>query len=443
MDLRRLPSVDSLAGDLSDTGLPHALRVDVARAAIELARLQGADPRVEAAEAAAALARSRPARVVNATGVLLHTNLGRAPLHPEAARAGREAAERYANLEISLDSGRRGGRGEYARRLLMSLTGAEDALVVNNNAASLLLTLMALAAGRSVPVSRGELIEIGGSYRLPEIMSASGAHLTEVGTTNRTRPADYRRAVEEGDPALLLKVHPSNYRIDGFTQDVGIAGLAGLAREAELPLVYDVGSGLLDAGVPWLPGPPPAWLHDEPGVRQALEAGADLVLFSGDKLLGGPQAGLVVGRHHLVERLRRHPAARAMRVDGSTLAGLAVTLELYASGRGAEIPFWTMAAQTYASLEERADRVLDQSGVDGVVRPGSSAPGAGSVPTMQIPTPVISVSSGGDRGYLELLRCQPPILARREAGELLVDLRTVEPEQDRHVSESLARTCRS
>jgi L-seryl-tRNA(Ser) seleniumtransferase len=436
MDRRRLPSVDRLAADLAGTGLPRSLLVEVARASIDEARATGGDPLTSGLSAAGRLVRLRPTEVVNATGVLLHTNLGRALLHPEAAEAGRIAAVAYASVELDLETGARGGRGVYLERLIEALTGAEAAVVVNNNAAALLVVLMALAPGRPVPVSRGELIEIGGSYRLPEIMAASTATMLEVGTTNRTRIEDYRRALEAA-PALFLKVHPSNYRITGFTEETSPADLAALAGEAGIPLAFDAGSGLLDEDVPWLPGPPPEWLTGEPGVRQAIEAGVDLVMFSGDKLLGGPQAGIVVGRAELVGRIRHHPVARAMRLDGPTLAALTATLELYASGRGGDIPFWRMASLSYDGLEHRARQVLELAGLGGEVGEGASTPGAGSVPTARIPSPIIRIEGPADVAFDRLLASDPPVLARREAGALVLDLRTVEPHRDEHLARAL------
>ncbi|MDH5294554.1 MAG: L-seryl-tRNA(Sec) selenium transferase, partial [Acidimicrobiia bacterium] len=344
--LRDLPSVDTVIGEIADL-LPRALAADVARAAVDLARSQliageEADASTIAKQTASRLAERSPTAVINATGVLLHTNLGRAPLHARAAAAAMEASVGYTNLEMRLDSGTRGGRGEYALELLRALTGADAALVVNNNAGALFLALIALGAGRPVPVSRGELIEIGGSYRLPDLMAASGTRLVEVGTTNRTRLADYEAAITD-DTALLLKVHPSNYRVQGFTEEAGVRELSQLADRAGIPLVFDAGSGLLDERTPWLSGPPPAWLAGEPGIVQSLQAGADLVMFSGDKLLGGPQAGIVVGDQHLVASLKTHPVARAMRLDGPNLAALTETLRMYADDSAASIPFWGMA----------------------------------------------------------------------------------------------------
>ena len=284
----RPPSVDALARSLADVGLPHPLLVDAARAAI--ATGDPASARAEAVALAAVLLRP----VINATGVLLHTNLGRAPL---GAQDGSEARARYSNVEFDLTSGKRGSRHHHAAALLARAAGAEAALVVNNGAAAVLLVLTALAGGADVLVSRGELIEIGGGFRIPEVLAASGARLVEVGTTNRTRLADYRAALGEAT-ALVLKVHQSNYRIVGFTEAASLGELASLGP----PVVADIGSGLLDAATPWLVGGPPGWLRNEPAARQTLAGGAAVVTFSGDKLLGGPQAGILAGRRDLIER---------------------------------------------------------------------------------------------------------------------------------------------
>jgi L-seryl-tRNA(Ser) seleniumtransferase len=431
MDPRDLPSVDRLVRTL-DSSLPRGLVVEAVRTAVAnareaLARGEAASPEALAQEALRRLSALRPTEVLNATGVLLHTNLGRAPLHPDAAEAARRWAIGYGNLELDLTTGRRGGRGAYLVELLTSLTGAESGLVVNNNAGGLFLTLAALASGREVPVSRGELIEIGGSYRLPELMAATGARLVEVGTTNRTRSSDYRAAVGEAT-ALILKVHPSNYRIVGFSEDTPLGELTRLGREAGVPVVFDVGSGLLDERTPWLPGPPPAWLSGEPGVVQSLARGADLVLFSGDKLLGGPQAGVVVGRVELIDRLRRHPVARALRLDGPTVAALTVTLEKYAEGTAADLPLWRMALTPYEELERRAESLAARLG--GRIVEGHSTVGAGSVPGAEIPSPLVAVGEQVDRRFLRLLASDPPVVARREGGVLLFDLRTVPPDRD-------------
>jgi L-seryl-tRNA(Ser) seleniumtransferase len=441
MDLKDLPRVDTVAAQLADHGLAARLATVVAREAIDQARSQiAAGTAADAFEIAVATARrlaaAKPTRVINATGVLLHTNLGRATWHKEAAAAATEAAVGYSNVELDVTSGRRGGRARYARELLIALTGAEDALVVNNTAAALLLALAAIAGGGNAVVSRGEEIEIGGSFRLPELMAASGAKLVEVGTTNRTRLSDYEAVV--ADAAAILKVHPSNYRLEGFAESVEYADLAGLAQAAGVPLIADIGSGLLDTGVPWLPGSPPPWLAAEPGVRQTLRVGADLVLFSGDKLLGGPQAGIVVGRRDLVERMARHPIARAVRIDGPTHAALAATLELYASDRGADVPFWAIVALGYDELQERHIRLLAEVGSGGEVIVGESLPGAGSVPGETIPSPNLQLAGNADARWNQLLTASPPILARRKDGKLIIDLRTVDPTDDLRIAAALS-----
>lgn len=435
------PSVDSLSRLIPAT-IPAAVRVSISREAAERSRL---DPSVDAAEETRRLAmlldatRQRP--VINATGVILHTNLGRAPLDDRAGKAQMAAAIRYTNLELDLSDGTRGGRTSYVTALVCALTGADDALVVNNNAAALFLTLIAMARGRSVPVSRGELIEIGGSYRLPDLMSSTGTRLVEVGTTNRTRIADYEAALDDST-ALLLKVHPSNYRIEGFSQGATLGEIVELAHARGLPAVFDAGSGLIDERTPWLPGPTPTWLEGEPGIVQSLDAGADLVMFSGDKLLGGPQAGVIVGDGELIAGLGRHPVARAMRLDGPTLAALEATLETYADRRAAELPLWTMATMTPTELQVRSERVAG-SLPDVSIVAGASTIGAGSVPGSAIPGPVLQVRGRGQAGFETLLAADPPIVSRREAGDLVLDLRTVTPEDDGLLAEALERLCRS
>jgi L-seryl-tRNA(Ser) seleniumtransferase len=409
----RPPSVDALARSLADTGLPHPLLVDVAREAIAAGRPD------DAAGLARALQRSLLTEVVNATGVLLHTNLGRAPWPVQA-----EAA--YRNLELDLATGRRGSRNAHAGRLLARLCGAEAALVVNNGAAALLLALAALAAGRRVVVSRGELVEIGGGFRVPEVMEQSGALLHEVGTTNRTRLADYERALgARDDIALLLQVHRSNYRIEGFTESVGTRDLAGLG----VPVVADIGSGLPDEACPWLPGGPPSWLQDEPAARQTLAAGAALVTFSGDKLLGGPQAGIIAGDAALVERCARHPLARALRPGGLVLGALQDLALAYLRRDGAAIPFWSMATTPLPTLRARAAAL----GVGEVVDT-ASVPGGGTLPGVEIPSVGIAVE--GD--HRDVLRSRPvPVIARVEQDRTVLDLRTVHPHQDAALAEAV------
>jgi L-seryl-tRNA(Ser) seleniumtransferase len=408
----RPPSVDRLARELACSGLPHPLCVDAARTAIAAGRPESAG------DEASAIARRLLQPVVNATGVLLHTNLGRAPL-------GVERPEGYSNLELDLATGRRGSRSGHAASLLARACGAEDALVVNNGAAAVLLVVAALASGRDVVVSRGELIEIGGGFRIPEVLSSSGARLVEVGTTNRTRVADYTRAIADA-AALLLKVHPSNYRMTGFTESVGVEALAQLGP----PVVCDLGSGLLDAACPWLPSGPPPWLADEPAVAQTLRAGAALVTFSGDKLLGGPQAGIIAGRRDLVAACARHPLARALRPGGLVLAVLQdVAMAYLRRDAGEVLPFWRMATAPAASLEARA-RALGS----GTVVACKSVTGGGTLPGVTLPS--FGVALDGDVTPT-LRRYQPPVIARVDEGRTVCDLRTVLPEQDEVLAKAL------
>ncbi len=443
MSLRDLPSVDQLTNQLTDGGLPRPLVVEEVRKAVGQARADLAKGDPSSAEQLARasldrLGRSRPVTVVNATGVILHTNLGRALLSGPAAAAATAAYTHFGNVELDLASGERGARAAYLRTLTATLTGAEDALIVNNNAGALFLVLMALALGRPVPVSRGEMIEIGGSYRLPELLAATGAQLIEVGTTNRTRLADYAATLPR-QPALLLKVHPSNFRVQGFTEETPLAALVALGRESGVPIAFDAGSGLLDSTTPWLPKPP-EWLAGEPGIRQAVAAGTDLVLFSGDKLLGGPQSGIIVGKAELITRLLRHPAARALRIDAATGAALTTTLETYADGRAGELPLWEMATRPYEALRARAELVLTASRVKGTIVGGNSTLGAGSAPGSEIATPLIEIDAPQD-AYFDLLKADPPILARRQEGRLLIDLRTVDPSSDSHLAAVLRSAC--
>jgi len=417
MPADRPPSVDALARELRDIGLPHPLLVDAARAAIAAGDPGSARTRAEAVAAALL------GPVVNATGVILHTNLGRAPL-PVLPSTG---ARRYSNLEFDLVSGKRASRSDHAARLLALAVGAEAALVVNNGAAALMLVLAALARGRAVVVSRGELVEIGGGFRVPEVMAQSGCQLVEVGTTNRTRLADYRDAVDavSEEVALLLKVHQSNYRMVGFTEDVGVVALSTLGP----PVVADIGSGLLDASTPWLDGPPPAWLAGEPAARQTLAAGAGLVTFSGDKLMGGPQAGIIAGRKELVAVCARHPLNRALRPGGLVLAALQETALAYLRRDGDAIPFWRMAAAPVEDLRARAEAL----GVGKVVGTVAVA-GGGSVPGQEVPSAGVAVD--GDHAA-RLRTGSPPIVARVHEGWTICDLRTVDPADDRVLADAL------
>jgi L-seryl-tRNA(Ser) seleniumtransferase len=376
------------------------------------------------------LERRRLRRVVNATGVVLHTNLGRAPLAPDAIAAAAEAAGAVA-LELDLATGRRGERAPVAATLAAALTDAEAALVVNNNAGAVLLALAALARGREVIVSRGELIEIGGEFRLPEIMEASGAILREVGTTNRTHLRDYRRAIGERTGCVLV-VHPSNYRVVGYTATPLLEEVAAVAHEAGVPLLHDIGSGLL-APDPALPG--------EPDARSSLGAGADLVSFSGDKLLGGPQAGILVGRRRLVEACRRHPVARAVRADKLTLAAMEATLHAHARGEATRLPVRAMLAADPDLLRARAERLVAALPPGAAaVSPGESVVGGGSLPGRVLPTVVVSLVHPRPQALAAALReADPPVVARVERGRVVLDLRTVSPAED----DALAAACRA
>ena len=420
----RPPSVDALARSLADIYLPHPLLVDAARAAITDGDPDSARTRAEA------IHRALLGPVVNATGVLLHTNLGRAPW-PVRDDGG------YRNLELDLTTGGRGSRDAHAAGLLARLCDAEDAVVVNNGAAALLLVLRTLAAGRSVVVSRGELVEIGGGFRIPEILAESGAHLVEVGTTNRTRLADYEAAIASADPpvGLVLKVHPSNYRITGFTSSVPVAKLIGLG----VPVIVDIGSGLVDATCPWLPGGAPDWLRDEPAARQTLAAGAALVTFSGDKLLGGPQAGVIAGSAELVARCRRQPLARAVRPGGHVLAALQEVALAYLRRDGDSIPLWRMASLTIDELRRRATAVAASVGAPAIVVDTEAAVGGGSAPGIVLPSVGVAVpGSVAD----ELRAASTPVLARVIDDRTVADLRTVDPAQDELLAVALKAAVR-
>lgn len=412
----RPPSVDVLARRLAaESRLPHALLVDCARRAIAT----GGDIEADARDAAAELDTLLLTDVVNATGVLLHTNLGRAPV-PQRAHG------RAMNVELDLASGKRGSRHEAVSRLLGPLCGADAAVVVNNNAAAVLLVLAALANGRGVAVSRGESVEIGGGFRIPEVMEQSGARLVDVGTTNRTRAADYERAVERDDIALVMKIHPSNFTVSGFIESTPVRDLAALP----VPVVVDVGSGLLDNTCPWLHGRSdgvPQWLASEPAVRQSLNDGADLVTFSGDKLLGGPQCGVIAGRADLVAVCAAHPLMRALRPGSHVLAMLQETLLSYVSRDVCDtVPFWSMATATVDSLEVRARAVAAAAGI-GQVEPTEALVGAGSAPGTTIPSWGVVID--GDV-TAALRHASVPIAARTRDGVTIVDMRTIAPGDD-------------
>jgi L-seryl-tRNA(Ser) seleniumtransferase len=438
VELRDLPSVDELAGDGRLAGAaPRPLLVSAARSALARAREElqaGAEPgdlveRVESELAAARGARLR--RAINATGVIIHTNLGRSPLAREALERVDAVAGGYSNLEYDLGEGGRGSRQDHAAPILRRLTDAEAALVVNNNAAAVLLALAALAEGREVLVSRGELIEIGDGFRIPDVLARSGARLREVGTTNRTRAGDYDRAIGP-ETALLLRVHQSNFRVVGFTEQPRLADLVRVARAHGLPLVDDLGSGALFANSSLL-------LGDEPTARESLEAGADLVCFSGDKLLGGPQAGIIVGRAELVERLRRHPLQRALRADKLTLAALEATLALYLDPELAarEVPVLRMLAEPLETVRARAQRLASLVGGD--VEPTVGRVGGGALPLTELPSFACAVE---EELAPTLRETEPPVIGVVRDGRCLLDCRTIADDEVDEVANAVT-ACRS
>jgi L-seryl-tRNA(Ser) seleniumtransferase len=383
--------------------------------------------------------------VINATGVILHTNLGRAPLTEATVEEFRRTATQYTNLEYDLEAGARGKRDVHTAQLLERLTGAESAIVVNNCAAAVLLVLAALAKDGEVIVSRGELIEIGDGFRIPEIMAESGATLREVGTTNRTRIADYENAINE-NTRLLLRVHPSNFQITGFAEKPSLEELAALSRRGKLPLVEDLGSGcLIDLSASGI---------SEPLVRQSVEAGVSVVVFSGDKLLGGPQAGIIAGTKEIVARVRRHPLFRALRVDKLTIAALEATLGAYLRGAPDEIPALRMIRMTPKELKRRAENFLREltpelplGEVELEITDGVSLAGGGSTPTQSLPTKLIRIASARHSAaqLAQRLRRSPTgisVIARVEDDRLILDLRTVFPEQEPQLLKTLASALR-
>jgi L-seryl-tRNA(Ser) seleniumtransferase len=420
--LRDLPSVDELARSSDDPLSIPAARIVLARAREEIQA--GAEPgdlaeRLREELDAARTARLR--RALNATGVIVHTNLGRAPLAEAALERVHEVGRGYSNLEYDLSAGARGSRQDHVAGVLRRLTGAEAALVVNNNAAAVLLALAALAEGQEVIVSRGELIEIGDGFRIPDVLARSGARLVEVGTTNRTRAADYDQAVRP-ETAVLLRVHQSNFRVVGFTELPSVAELAKVAQRHGLPLVDDLGSGAL------------AQVEDEPSVRESLEAGADLVCFSGDKLLGGPQAGIVVGSAELVEKLRRHPLQRAVRADKLTLAALEGTLTLYLDPERAarEVPVLRMAGESAEEVRARAERLAEL--LDGEVEETVARIGGGALPLAELPSFACAVE---EELAGPLRHGEPPVIGVVRDGRLLLDCRTLSDAEADEVSQAV------
>jgi len=437
MSLRDLPSVDELlqTGEVKDfiasSGRP--LTLSALRAALEQVRQQFTASQVLPTTAVllqradAMLAEwTAPSLfpVINATGVVLHTNLGRAPLSRSALQAMQDVALGYSTLEFDLRKGARGSRLVHAEALLKQLTGAEAALVVNNNAAAVLLALTALARRRAVVIGRTQLIEIGGGFRIPDVMKQSGARLVEVGTTNRLHLDDYATAIAESAPVLILRAHQSNFRIIGFTTEPGLPELVGLAHQHGLPLLDDLGSGVLLDTARY-------GLTHEPTIAESLQAGADLVTFSGDKLLGGPQAGIILGRAELVARLKKHPLARAMRADKLCLAALSATLLHYLKDEAeSQIPIWRMISASAEALQARTQGWVSQLGF-GEVLASRSAVGGGSLPGETLPTFVLALDSRSPNRLMERLRqANPPLIARLEADRVLLDPRAVLPEQD-------------
>jgi L-seryl-tRNA(Ser) seleniumtransferase len=431
-DLRSLPPVDALAAEV-DAPRPVALaaaRSVLASRRAELLEGRAGDPDLAGRARAAAAASGRPSlrRVLNATGVIVHTNLGRAPLAAAAREAVAAAAEGYSNLEWDLERGERGSRHDHVEGLLCELTGAEAAMAVNNCAGATLLA--AASVGGEIVVSRGQLVEIGGGFRIPEVIAQAGARLVEVGTTNRTRRADYERAITERTGALL-RAHPSNFRQLGFVQEVEIEELCELG----VPVIDDVGSGVLADDL--------AALADEPPVRRSVAAGAALVCFSGDKLLGGPQAGLVVGRANAVARARAHPLARALRLDKLGLAALEATLRLYRDPAGVrrEVPVLAMLLAGEQELAERARRLAAMIAGAEVV-PSTARVGGGALPLLELPGPVVAVGGGSPDALATRLRAgDPPVVGRIEGGRLLLDPRTLAEDELEAAGRAVAAAC--
>jgi L-seryl-tRNA(Ser) seleniumtransferase len=428
MKLRDLPSVDELARTVDDP-----LGIEAARIVVERAREEiraGADPgdlRQRLDEELHELRRARLRPTINATGVVVHTNLGRAPLAEAAIEQVAEIARGYSNLEYDLSAGSRGSRQDHVAGILRRLTAAEAALVVNNNAAAVMLALAALAEGREVIVSRGELIEIGDGFRIPDVLARSGAILREVGTTNRTRASDYEQAIGP-ETGALLRVHQSNFRLVGFTERPTVAELAAVAGRHDLPLVDDLGSGALWASNRLL-------LAEEPSARDSLAAGADLACFSGDKLLGGPQAGVVVGRADLVGRLRRHPLQRALRADKLTLAALEGTLRLYLDPERAarEVPVLRMLTEAASAVRERAERLARLVG--GEIEETVGRVGGGALPLAELPSFACAVE---EELAAPLRLGDPPVIGVVRDGRLLLDCRTLRDDEVDEVAAAVA-----
>jgi L-seryl-tRNA(Ser) seleniumtransferase len=449
--LRQRPAMLALEPRYGRTAIVGALRAEAAaarerpEAGADAERLAAAIERGAIERLASGTAPSLR-RVINATGVIIHTNLGRAPLARGAAERAAALAVGYTNLEYDLQRGTRGRRDLHAERLLCRLTGAEAAVVVNNNAAATLLVLAALAAGREVIISRGELVEIGGGFRVPDVLAQSGAVLREVGTTNRTRTADYAAAISDRT-ALILRVHPSNFRIEGFTERPSLEDLVALGRRFAVPVAEDLGSGYLSpAASGFSRTTQPAALRDEPDVAGSVAAGADAVMFSGDKLLGGPQAGIIAGAEAALAKIRAHPLMRALRVDKLTYAALEATLEEYAAGRAqASVPVAAMLAMLIDDIDRRARALaaaLSARGVTAAVVDGESTIGGGSAPGSAIPTRLLAITHptlGAWQLETRLRQHSTPIIARILDDRVVLDLRTVVPDDDEVILDAISQ----
>ena len=424
-DRSSIPAVTRLVREVIETTRDAVLNGGPAPAASEIAQT--------VVDRAGAAWSSWPRHVINATGVVLHTNLGRAPLSAAAIAAAGHAAGGYSDLEFDLETGRRGSRNSHISRLVSDVTGADAGMAVNNNASAVLLTLSALADGREVIVSRGESVEIGGGFRVPDVMRQSGATLVEVGTTNRTYANDYDAAVTDRT-AAILKVHPSNFSVQGFTHTPEFVELVAVGRKHDLPVLNDLGSGTLFDTRRF-------GMEREPTVQDSITDGSALTMFSGDKLLGGPQAGIICGDSELVQRVAKHPLARAVRIDKMTLAALSATLLAYLRDTAeSEIPIWRMISATPDAIEERANRWRDSAGA-GEVKPGRSTVGGGSLPGETQATYVLAIGEGRDPNVLAaaLRSDETPVIARIHEDELLLDPRTVLPEEDDAVAAALSR----
>jgi L-seryl-tRNA(Ser) seleniumtransferase len=441
MQYRDLPSVDRILAfpevaeatrSFSRDWVVGLVRLELDQARQRIREGNGPSGPAEVAERVCrrvqAAVRSEPRRVINATGVIIHTNLGRAPLSRAAIKAAEEAAQGYSNLEFDLDSGRRGSRQAQLQSLVRQLTGAESALVVNNNASAILLGLSSLARGMEVIVSRGEEVEIGGGFRIPDVLLQSGAVLVEVGTTNRTYASDYEAAITENTGALL-KVHASNFRIEGFTHAAESAELVALGERYGIPVLHDVGSGCMIETRNY-------GMAHEPTPQESIAAGVGLVFFSGDKLLGGPQSGIVVGKRDLIRRLERHPLARAVRIDKISIAALAGTLLHYIRGEAEDaVPVWRMISTSLGELEDRAYHWQAVIGSRATVQRGVSAIGGGSLPGETLNTWLVALEcdniTGGAEGVVKQLRDHnTPVIARIEGDMVVLDPRTVFLEEE-------------